>query len=116
VHAVVAYPQCPAYDAANAILPGLIVEQCPEAYSPQVARLARTLYPVAHEQDLDHLTEQVDPRDAATDHIGHIDAGQAERVSDTLEPDYWRPPRSVGYSKTIGRAASPSNNSRPDTT
>ncbi len=68
VHAVVAYPHCPAYDAAkagllaltrqiaaeygpdniraNAILPGLIVDHGPEAYSPQVERLARTLYPV----------------------------------------------------------------------
>jgi len=68
VHAVVAYPHCPAYDAAkagllaltrqiaaeygpdniraNAILPGLIVEHGPDAYSPQVERLARTLYPV----------------------------------------------------------------------
>ncbi len=68
VHAMVAYPQCPAYDAAkagllaltrqiaaeygpdniraNAILPGLIVEHGPDAYSPQVERLARTLCPV----------------------------------------------------------------------
>ncbi len=68
VHAVVAYPQCPAYDAAkagllalsrqiaaeygsaniraNAILPGLIVEHSPDAYSPRVERLARTLYPI----------------------------------------------------------------------
>jgi len=31
---------------ANAILPGLIVDHSPEAYSPQVERLAGTLYPV----------------------------------------------------------------------
>src|SRR5579875_1045181 len=68
VHALVAYPQCAAYDAAkaglvaltrqiaaeygpeniraNAVLPGLIVDRAPDAYGPRLQDFAQALYPV----------------------------------------------------------------------